>query len=92
MSMKKGKGKPVKVKKASSTARRGAAKSKRTAPTKRPTRAAKRLGGKKRATGKLRRTEAGPVWIGNTAKPVNLSSDDRGSNKATGDSPRVVLL
>lgn len=92
MATKKGKSKPAKAKKTASEARRSAAGKSKRKINARPIRSTKRVGAKKRASGRLRRTEAGPVWIGNAAKPVNLPSDDRGSNKATGHSERVVIL
>src|SRR5687767_9844647 len=86
MPTKKGKSKPAKAKKASSKQRRtrvgGTGKSKRAGGS-RGTGASKRSGARKRSGGKLRRTEAGPVWIGSSPAPVNLPAEDPGSNKAT---------
>ena len=97
MPTKKGKSKPAKAKKTSSKARRtrvGGKGSSKRAGAKRGTGAATRTGGRKRAAGKLRRTEAGPVWIGSSPAPVNLPPEDPGSNKATTDSgaERVRIL
>ena len=95
MPTKKGKSKPAKAKKASNKTRRtraagGAGTSKRAGGS-RGTGASNRSGGRKRAAGKLRRTEAGPVWIGSSPKPVNLPAEDRGDRKASGGE-RVVIL
>ena len=96
MPTKKGKSKPAKAKKASSTMRRsgaagGAGKSKRAGGA-RKTGAAAKSGGRKKAIGKLRKTDAGPVWIGSTPRPVNLPTEDPGARKATKGSERVVIL
>ena len=97
MPTKKGKSKPAKAKKASNKQRRtrvaGTGQSKRAGGS-RGTGASARSGGKKRGAGKLRRTEAGPVWIGSSPAPVNLPAEDPGSNKATdgGGSDRVRIL
>jgi hypothetical protein len=87
MPTKKGKRKPAKAKKTSNKLRKT-----RPAAGKRP---AKRAGAarKKRPAGRLRRTEAGPVWIGSSPAPVNLPAEDPGSHKATdGGADRVRIL
>ena len=97
MPTKKGKSKPAKAKKASNKMRRtraagGKGKSKRAGGA-RKTGASARSGGRRKAAGKLRRTEAGPVWIGSSPAPVNLPAEDPGSSKATGSgSDRVRIL
>lgn len=90
MPTKKGKSKPGKAKKASNKTRRSATGKAKPAGT---TRKASRKGaGRKKPGGKLRRTEAGPVWIGSSPKPVNLPTEDPGARKATKGSERVVIL
>ena len=97
MPTKKGKSKPAKAKKASNKTRRtratGAKGTSKRAGGTRKTGAAARSGGRKRAAGRLRRTEAGPVWIGSSPAPINLPAEDPGSTKATGSgSDRVRIL
>jgi hypothetical protein len=94
MPTKKGKSKPAKAKKASNKGRRtkvagGAGTSKRAGGS-RGTGASARSGGRKKAAGKLKRTEAGPVWIGKS-KPISLPTETPGDRKATGGE-RVVIL
>jgi hypothetical protein len=91
MPTKKGKSKPAKAKKASNTKRRtrtGAAKGKTT--TKKRAGTAAKGGVRKKATGKLRRTEAGPVWIGKS-QPISIQTGTPGDQKASGGE-RVVIL
>ena len=91
MPTKKGKSKPAKAKKASNATRRtrtGTAKGKAT--TKKRAGTAAKGGVRKKAAGKLRRTEAGPVWIGKS-NPLMGTGQDKGGEKA-GGGERVVIL
>jgi hypothetical protein len=87
MPTKKGKSKPAKARKTSNKARRtrtGVAKGK-----------TKRAGGarKTKPAGRLKRTEAGPVWIGSSPAPVIRPDQEPGDKKAgDGESGRVLLL
>ena len=100
MPTKKGKSKPAKANKVSNKTRRGATGKAKPAGTTRKSAAAgkssarkKPAGRKKATTGKLRRTEAGPVWIGSSPAPINLPREDPGSNKVTGaGSERVRIM
>ena len=92
MPTKKGKSKPAKAKKASNATRRtrtGGAKGKTKTKTKRAGTAAKG-GVRKKAAGRLRRTEAGPVWIGKS-QPISVPTGTPGDQKASGGE-RVVIL
>jgi hypothetical protein len=87
MPTKKGKSKPAKAKKTSNKLRKT-----RPAAGKRP---AKRAGAarKKKPAGRLRRTEAGPVWIGSSPAPIVRPDRETGDQKAgDGGSGRVVIL
>jgi hypothetical protein len=95
MPTKKGKSKPAKAKKASNQQRRtraagGKGESKRAGGS-RGTGASATSGGRKKAAGKLRRTEAGPVWIGTSPTPAKAPGGDKGGQKA-GGGERVVIL
>ena len=89
MPTKKGKGKAAKAKKASSKMRRGRATTARKTSKKAATPA--RRGARKRGAGKLRRTEAGPVWIGSIPAPVNIPTNDPGGQKSSGGQSVVIL-
>ena len=97
MPTKKGKRKPAKAKKASNKSRRtraagGIGQSKRAGGS-RGTGASNRSGGRKRSAGGLRRTEAGPVWIGTSPTPLARPAEEPGDKKAAdGESGRVVIL
>ena len=85
MPTKKGKSKPAKARTTSNKMRRtraatgGASRS-------------KRAGSKRKGTG-VRRTEAGPVWIGSSPAPISAPAGEPGDTKAgTGESDRVVIL
>lgn len=97
MPTKKGKSKPAKARKTSNKSRRtraagGKGQSKR-AGAARKTGASRNSGGRKKPAGRLRRTEAGPVWIGSSPDPVISPADEPGNKKATdGGSDRVVIL
>jgi hypothetical protein len=98
MPTKKGKSKPAKARKTSNKTRRtvaaggGPNRSKR-AGGGRGTGASARSGGRKRAAPGMRRTEAGPVWIGSSPAPLSPPTGEPGDNKAgTGESDRVVIL
>jgi hypothetical protein len=98
MPTKKGKSKPAKARKTSTKSRRtraagGKGQSKR-AGAARKTGSPRNSGGRKKPAGRLRRTEAGPVWIGSSPEPVISPTDEPGNKKATdgGGSDRVVIL
>ena len=92
MPTKKGKSKPAKAKKVSNKTRRSATGKSKPAGTAKKS-AAGKSAGRRKAAGKLRRTEAGPVWIGSSPAPVNLPREDPGSNKVTGaGSERVRIM
>jgi hypothetical protein len=85
MPTKKGKSKPAKARKASNKIRRTRAAS--GGPNR-----SKRASSKRTGTG-LRRTEAGPVWIGSSPAPISPPAGQPGDTKAgTGGSDRVVIL
>jgi hypothetical protein len=90
MPTKKGKSKPAKAKKASNTTRKA-----RPAGGKRPAKraaGAARSGGRKKSAGRLRRTEAGPVWIGSSPAPIVRPTEEPGSRKVNdGGSGRIAL-
>ena len=94
----KGKSKAGKAKKTSNKTRRvgptsRAGKARGGAPGKKNTRTTgKRAPSSRRAGGKLKRTEAGPVWIGSSPAPINKPAEERGDQKAGGGSGRVVIL
>ena len=97
MPTKKGKSKPGKAKKASNKSRRtraagGIGRSKRAGGA-RGTGSSRKSGGRKKAAGRLRRTEAGPVWIGSSPAPVVRPDQEPGDKKAgDGGSGKVVIL
>jgi hypothetical protein len=94
MPTKKGKRTPAKAKKASKKSRgtRAAAGSKRAGGARKPG-ASSRSAGRKRAVSGIRRTEAGPVWIGSSPTPLARPTDEPGDKKAAdGESGRVVIL
>jgi hypothetical protein len=98
MPTKKGKSKPAKARKTSNKSRRtgaagGKGRSKR-AGAARKTGASRGSGGRKKPAGRLRRTEAGPVWNGTSPEPVVRPTEEPGDRKATdgGGSDRVVIL
>jgi hypothetical protein len=94
----KGKSKAGKAKKASNKSRRvaptsRAGKARGDAPGKKTKRTTgTRATGSRRQGGKLKRTEAGPVWIGSSPAPINRPAEERGDQKAGGGSGRVVIL
>ena len=90
MPTKKGKSKPAKARKTSNKARRGRVTTARKT-TKKAAGASARGAGRKRGAGKLRRTEAGPVWIGSSPAPVNIPTTDPGGQKASGGQSVVIL-
>ena len=95
MPTKKGKSKPAKAKKTSNKSRRtraagGQGQSKR-AGASRQTGVNPTSGGRKKAAGRLRKTEAGPVWIGSSPTPAKAPGEDKGGQKA-GGGERVVIL
>ena len=96
MPTKKGKSKPAKASKASNKSRRtGAAAAKgqsKRAGGARRTGASAKSGGRKKAAGRLRRTEAGPVWVATNPTPTRGPAEDRGGQKAGGGGDRVVIL
>ena len=97
MPTKRGKSKPAKARKTSNKSRRtraagGKGQSKR-AGAARKTGSSRNSGGRKKPAGRLRRTEAGPVWIGSSPDPVARPTEEPGDKKAgDGESGRVVLL
>lgn len=97
MPTKKGKSKPAKARKTSNKMRRGRpaggkGKSARVGGV-RKAGAARRGTARKRSAGKLKRTEAGPVWIGSSPTPVARPTEERGDQKAgDGRLDRVVIL
>lgn len=97
MPTKRGKSKPAKARKTSNKMRRsraagGKGKSVRAGGA-RKTGASTRSGGKKRSAGRLKRTEAGPVWIGSSPNPIGLPTEERGDRKAgDGGTERAVIL
>ena len=96
MPTKKGKSKPAKAKKASNKSRRtraagGIGQSKR-AGSARQTGASRNSGGRKKAPAGMRRTEAGPVWIGSSPAPVARPAQEPGGKKVgDGATGRVIL-
>ena len=94
----KGKSKAGKAKKASNKSRRvaptsRAGKARGGAPGKKTKRTTgTRATGSRRSGGKLKRTEAGPVWIGSSPAPIDKPVEERGDQKAGGGSGRVVIL
>jgi hypothetical protein len=91
MPTKKGKSKPAKARKATNKMRRsragsviGASKRARTTARKKSA-APPRTGTRPRGSGKVKRTEAGPVFIGGSPEPVARPTEERGGRKA-GDS------
>ncbi len=97
MPTKKGKSKPAKLKKASNKSRRtraagGTGQSARAGGA-RGTGASRTAGGRKKDAGRLRKTEAGSVFIGTTPVPPGRLAEDRGNKKAgDGGSGKVVIL
>ena len=96
MPTKKGKSKPAKARKTSNKSRRtraagGKGRSKR-AGTTRKAGASRAGGGRKKPAGRLRRTEAGPVWIGSSPEPVIRPTEEPGEKKAGDVGDRVVIL
>jgi hypothetical protein len=96
MPTKKGKSKPAKARKTSNKSRRtraagGKGQSKR-AGAARKTGASRAGGGRKKPAGRLRRTEAGPVWIGSSPEPVVRPTEEPGEKKAGDVGDRVVIL
>jgi|RhiMethySRZTD1v2_1073278.scaffolds.fasta_scaffold490351_2 hypothetical protein len=89
MPTKKGKSKPAKARKTANKARRGRVTTARKT-TKKAATPARRVA-RKRGAGKLRRTEAGPVWIGSSPAPVNIPTNNPGGQKAS-DGQSVVIL
>ena len=95
MPTKKGKSKPAKAAKTSNKARRtraagGQGQSKR-AGASRKTGANPTSGGRKKDAGRLRKTEAGPVFISTNPSPARTPGEDKGGQKA-GGGERVVIL
>jgi hypothetical protein len=85
MPTKKGKSKPAKARKTTNKMRRSRAvgkvgASKRTAGPKKKS-ASTRASTTKRSAGRLKRTEAGSVWIGSSPAPVARPTEERGDRK-----------
>ena len=95
MPTKKGKSKPSSAKKAGNKGRRtktaGRASTSKRAGAARKTGAKARGGARKRAAGKLKRTEAGPVWIGSSPAPIDRPAEERGDQKAGGSGSVRIL-
>ena len=72
-------------------ARKTGASARKTGASARKTSASARSGGRKRAAGKLKRTEAGSVWIGSSPAPIDRPTEERGDRKA-GDTGSVRIL
>ena len=88
MPTKKGKSKPAKARKTSNKMRRSTG-----AGGKRPAKRSAGAARKKKPAGRLKRTEAGPVWIGSSPAPIIRPDQEPGDRKAgDGGSERVSIL